>query len=841
MVPVEDEVLGGADPGLPERRVHRIKRRRRLQWLLVPVGLIGVALIAVAVMAFCIKLDYEKRAAAFDLSKVREMESASVILDRHEKVLGSVYIQNRLTVPLSDMPVSMIEAVVAAEDARFFQHRGIDVVRILGAALRNYRAQRIRQGGSTITQQLARNTYGLVERSYDRKMIEIFLAAHIERHFTKNEIMELYLNRIYFGGGFYGVEAAARGYFGKTAKRLSVSECAMLAGLIKSPNRLSPWTDRQASVRERDRVLDRMLELNRIDKKTHDQAIAEELAVKSRTVFQAGTESYALDYIRQLVIEQVGLENATSEGYKVYTTIDGELQRVAEDGLKKQLAKVEHTASYTHQTGEQYAEILRRYAAEQKAAGEGNGDEAAAPPIPKYLQGAVFALDNADGGIVVLVGGRDFRQSQFNRAVQAARPAGTGFLPIVYAAAFSNGIFPGRLFDDSAIDNRQVMIGGTTGILGEWGPERIDNRYEGAMPAHFALVKSKNAASVRVGMAVGFDSLQDLARRAGIKANLRRFPATYLGSSEVTLQDMTLAYSTFPNLGWRPSEPYIIRRIEARDGTILSRHQPNRVQVMDEAIAYQVHTCLADVLEWGTGDRSHSQYGLKRFPAGGKTGTAYDFTDVWFLGYSSALTCGVWVGFDLPRSIYRGAFSNEIALPIWVDVMNASTQSHPPREIRQPVGLRKVEVDLASGLLASDKSSERYQDPLTGRWMQRRNTYFELATEQQMPKEYYDGRATTGAKLAGAPLAPGEWPRAAVAVDLSSIPAIEMKEPAVVGEDPYGAVAGATATREAVEAVAEVGQAVKEVRRAAPVRPFDDPREQSAKPKIQPLPPMVFR
>ena len=266
-------------------------------------------------------------------------------------------------------------------------------------------------------------------------------------------------------------------------------------------------------------------------------------------------------------------------------------------------------------------------------------------PLPEYLQGSVVVLDNATGGILALAGGRDFSHSAYDRALSARRPAGSAFKPLVYAAAFEKGFSPGTMLEDAVIDNRQVMIGGVTGILGEWGPERVDNKYEGAISARTALVMSKNAATVRLGMKTGINPVMALAKQAGIESPLRPFPATYLGSSDVTLMEMTLANTIFPNGGWRPGKAFLIQKIEEKAGKVIFQAAPTKVKVVKATTAYEVHSCLSEVLERGTADTVFTDLGVKKLPLGGKTGTAYNFTDAWFLGYSSAVTCGVWAGF----------------------------------------------------------------------------------------------------------------------------------------------------------------------------------------------------
>src|SRR6266849_3353948 len=390
----------------------------------IPVGIVAALAVALGVYISILVADLETQARSFDLNKLEQMESASVILDRKGKIFGQIYVENRETVAYDQLPHDLINAVVAVEDAKFYQHHGYDLLGIVRAALKNLTAGHVRQGASTITQQLARNSFSLKEKTFRRKLLEIFLAKRIEESFGKQKIMELYLNRIYFGGGFYGAEAAARGYFGKPGREMSLAECATLAGLIKSPNRLSPWSDRAASRDARNYALDRMRDLDFIDNSKYAAAQAQELVVGNRQNAQG--QNYAVDYIRQQVINAVGWDRAMNEGFRIHTTIDGELQKVAEESLRKNLDKAEQHPGYDHQTHAEYAVSFRE--------AKSNGT-AAAQPAPEYLQGAVIGLDNETGGILVLVGGRDFEHNQYNRALQAKRPAGTAMLPFVYATA----------------------------------------------------------------------------------------------------------------------------------------------------------------------------------------------------------------------------------------------------------------------------------------------------------------------------------------------------------------------------------------------------------------------
>jgi len=485
--------------------------------------------------------EFEAKAAVYDLSKIPKMESASVILDRSGQQIGKIFIQNRLPIPYDQIPKEMVNAIVAEEDNRFFEHHGVDYLGVLRAAISNYRQGRTKQGASTVTQQLARNSFDLHEKSYRRKILEMFLARRIEDNLPKEKIMELYLNRVYFGSGFYGVESAARGYFGKPAKELTVGECAMLAGLLKNPNHYSPWNRPAEAKKVRDFVLTRMREMHLISRNEYEKAIALNLVVRKRT--NPNRTSYAIDLVRQQAIAALGYDRAMNEGVKIETTFDARMQQAAEHAVRSRLEAVEQQTGYDHQTFAQYRQANQKL---EEAAQRG---EPVTMPAPGYLQGAVLAVDNATGGILAMAGGRDFLHSEYNRAVQGRRPPGTLFTPLVAAAAYAGGMFPGDPVDDACIDNHFVMIGGDNGILGEWGVERADNDYEGPMPSSEAVSRGKNAAVVRLGFKTGLDAVGKLVSAAGIRSPLRDVANAYLGSSEMTLDEMTLAYTTFPGGG----------------------------------------------------------------------------------------------------------------------------------------------------------------------------------------------------------------------------------------------------------------------------------------------------
>ncbi|MET0253092.1 MAG: transglycosylase domain-containing protein, partial [Terrimicrobiaceae bacterium] len=429
-------------------------------WFYLPVGLVALAVaLAWAGWAY-FSVQYERRAAEFDLKQLERMEAASIIYDRDGKELGKIFIQNRNPVSLDKISPLMVNAVVAAEDNKFFEHHGVDYAGVVRAAITNYRRGRISQGASTVTQQLARNSFELRERTYKRKLVEMFLALRIERNFPKAKIMELYLNRVYFGSGFYGVEAAARGFFGRSAKDLNSGQCAMLAGLLRSPQLLSPWNNKEGATLARNFVLKRMKEQGLISGAEYKEQIELPLYVMKRT--NPFKVSYAIDYIRQQAVAALGYRRAMNGGFRIYTTLDSKLQRVAEQSVRETLAKVETRPDYQHVTFEAYRKFVQPIEEEII-----RGNMLIKMPEPKYLQGAVMALENSTGGVLAMVGGRDFKHSEYNRATMARRPAGTAFTPFVFAAAYEKGIFPGEIVEDACLDNRFVMVGGDSGILGE--------------------------------------------------------------------------------------------------------------------------------------------------------------------------------------------------------------------------------------------------------------------------------------------------------------------------------------------------------------------------------------
>ncbi|HEX5175610.1 MAG TPA: PBP1A family penicillin-binding protein, partial [Chthoniobacteraceae bacterium] len=609
----------------------------------------------------------------FDLHALAVVPQRSAVYDTNGERYSYLHGENRLVVPLSRVSPRFIAALLAREDARFREHHGVDVKGIVRAAWTNFRRGGVRQGASTLTQQLARGAFGLSGRSVHRKALEAMLARRIEDNFTKDQILALYVNRIYFGAGFYGIETAARGYFSKHASELTLGESALLAGLIRSPNKFSPIRNLAAAIAERDDVLDRMVELGLISsaESAAARACPPLLAQDPSLRFE---DDYVMDAVRREVEKLLPAEQIELGGLRIFTTIDPQLQDAAQRAADRQLRTIEARKDYPHPRRSEFAES----AANETEMGT------------NYLQAAVVAVDNRTGAIRAIVGGRDYRESKYSRAILARRQIGSTFKPFVYGTAFQRGLLPGTLIDDS-----KLQAGEFTNIANTWSPANSDGEYSGLQPAAWGLLKSRNTMSVRVGEFAGLSSVRNVAAALGIGDSMPAFPVAFLGAFETTLRDLTAAYTIFPNLGVkRPT--YLVARIEAPDGRVIYTAPQKDRQILSQEAAWMVSWILQNVMKTGTAAKAES-LGWRK-PAGGKTGTTNDFYDAWFVGYTSSLTCGVWVGMDEPQTIMEKAYGSALALPIWVDFMNqASNNLYPAQPLQPPVPLYSVRLCSASG------------------------------------------------------------------------------------------------------------------------------------------------
>jgi penicillin-binding protein 1A len=621
-------------------------------------------------------LFYGTWAQTFDMKNVGEMPERSTVYDADGKIYSRLAGANRLKISLSEVSPQFVAALLAREDTRFYEHKGIDWRGVLRALVRDVFSMSAREGASSLTMQLARNSLPLGGRTFSRKLLEAMVALRIEREFTKQQILELYINRIYFGAGCYGVETASQAYFGKDASKLNLSEAALLAGLIRSPNRFSPLRNPEGATIQRDAVLDRMVELKKITLAQAEQAKKTKVVTHPKRMPQI-QENYAMDAVQRALSLILTQDQMDDGGLSIYTTLDPSVQNAAQDALETQLSKIERQSNFRHPTKTEY-----------KPPENGEGDAA----MP-YLEGAVVVIDNASGGIRALVGGRDYAQSKFNRALTPAnRQVGSAFKPFVYAVAFSHGLLPGAAISDGPIQPGEIDG------AGNWSPANSDGTFGGTMPCSYGLVHSRNTMSVRVGQFAGLDAVQKVANDLGIAQKIPHGPASYIGSFETNLKDLTSAYTVFPNAGVR-RQAYIIERIDDQQHKPIYLAAHITSQAIDPGAAWMTSEVMEDVLTKGTAASARS-LGFK-LPAAGKTGTTNDYKDAWFVGYTTTLTCGVWVGFDQPTTIVAHGYGAALALPVWTQVVNKASRHYPAEPLQPKVPIQRATVCSISNQLAT--------------------------------------------------------------------------------------------------------------------------------------------
>ncbi len=657
------------------RKKNRPAPKRRSVWRRLFVFFLVLFVLGAA--AVCVT--YGMWASTFDMAVVKEMPSRSTVYDMNGEVYSRFAGENRIVVPLAKVSPNFKEALLAREDSRFYQHRGVDPAGILRAVFRNVFSGSA-QGASTITQQLARNSYpdrisGQTKNAH-RKLLEAFVALRIEQHYTKDEILENYVNRIYFGaGGIFGVESASLTYFGKHAADLDLAESALLAGIIRGPGFYSPFDHLDRAIAARNAVLDRMVKLRQITERDAGEAKRSEMALRHKRP-PAPEQNYAMAAVQSEVGALLTEEQRMDGGLKIYTTIDPALQKAAEAAVDAELRKVEAKPGYSHPKRAQFTERSR--------------DEEGGTP---YLQGAVVVIENRTGALRAIVGGRDYAESNFNRAVKAKRQAGSTFKPFVYAAAYRRGILPGMLVDDGRIVPGEIRGGGN------WSPANSDGTFKGPLPAEEGLIQSRNTMSVRIGNMAGMDEVAQTAAAAGL-SGMTGQPSSFIGAFDTSLAQLTTAYTVFPNEGLR-RQSYVIERIDDASGDVLYRAAHIQATGLDPAVSWLITSELGKVMERGTAASSRSLGWSK--PSAGKTGTTNDFKDAWFVGFTTSLTCGVWVGLDRPEPIAPHGYGAALALPIWVDVMNAaSPRRYPSTAFRPPSPLERVNVCAVSNKLATD-------------------------------------------------------------------------------------------------------------------------------------------
>jgi penicillin-binding protein 1A len=550
--------------------------------------------------------------------------------------------EQRRDVPLNEIPPHLRHAFVAVEDHRFYQHLGVDPIALGRAVFRNLRSDSV-QGGSTLTQQLARTLFLSNQKTYGRKIREAMLALIIDAELSKDQVLELYLNRIYLSAGVYGVETMSRMLFAKPAKSVSLAEAALIAGLARAPSALSPWSNLAGAVDRSHVVLTRMRQEGFITEEQERAARRAKITVRPYPGATDPRGGYAKEHLRQQFRDHFGGDHPPD--WEVRTTFVPELQEAAERAV---------------------ADGLRRL-----------GDT--------QLQAALVAIDPETGDILAMVGGRDFRDSQFNRATRSRRQPGSAFKPFLYAAALENGYSP------------VSVLGGLATIAPqgpeEWAPRNASGTTVDALTIRAALIESNNRAATSLQQRMGSRPVLRLAADVGMR-DLPDVPSLSLGSGVVTPLDLTAAFSAFPNGGYAVRPRSIVKVVNA-DGATAVQNEISRERVISEQSAFQMVSMLAAVIERGTASAARNWV---RFPVAGKTGTTNEFKDAWFVGFSSAVVVGVWVGFDQPRTISRDGYGSRYALPIWADFMRRASRRRPPQEFEPAAGLREEQLCSVSYL-----------------------------------------------------------------------------------------------------------------------------------------------
>ncbi len=712
----------------------------------------------------------------------------TVYSDDNRKI-AEFFKERRIVVPLDKMPKMLTDAFVAAEDARFYKHEGIDFFSVLRAFIKNIEAGTIIQGGSTITQQVAKSFFLSPEKSYARKIREAFLAYRIDRAFSKEEILFLYLNQIYLGHGAYGVGAAAGNYFEKSVLELNLAECSLLAGLPQAPSRYSPFIHPKQARQRQIYVLNRMIAEGYISNLQATEALNIKLDIKKRRNWYIEEVPYYTELVRQYVEEKYGKEVLYREGLKIYTAVNIEMQKAGRtsvnDGLREldkrqgyrgpvKHLKPEEIETFSQQIeknlervplepGKLLQGVVVGVSAEESRATVRIGNELghleladmkwARKPDPEIAyfrvtvrnvshvlkvgdvitvrvkekqeeaefwglaleqtpaaQSALLCIETETGYVKAMTGGRDFRTSQFNRAIQSRRQPGSAFKPVIYAAALDKGYTPATVIIDSALVFEDTERDFT------WKPKNYGKKFHGPTLFRTALAHSRNVVTVKILKDIGIDYVINYARALGIESELSRNLSISLGSSGVSLLELLRAYSVFANQGYR-IKPCFVTKIFDRDGNVLEENFPESEKVISKATAYIVTNLLQGVVKHGTGWRAKA---LGR-PVAGKTGTTNNLYDAWFVGYTPRYVTGVWVGFDEERSLGVGETGSRAACPIWLSFMKAILKDKPVRVFQVPDGVVFAKIDAETGLLAIPESKK---------------TIFESFKEGTVPTEY---------------------------------------------------------------------------------------------------------
>ena len=640
-------------------------RRRLLTATVVLMALIVWAAGAVALRAAWLATSALARATS--LAEIGTHPQSTIVFDRHGRPAFTFFVEQRVDVPLDRISPHMIDALLSVEDRRFYSHHGLDARRIVKAAWRNWSRGRITEGGSTLTQQLARFEQLTPARTFSRKLQEMTIAVRLEERYSKQEILTAYLNAVYFGDGYHGVEAASRGYFGKAAAELEPHEAALLAAIVRSPSGYSPSLAPERAMARRNLVLRLMRDTGRLSEPEYRASMDRPLrAAGSQAALAAATSAcgrYYQEEVRRQLVSRFGGQQVLKGGLRVYTGYDPDMQCAAEKAIESRIAQI---------------------AKGRKAA--------------RDLEGSLVALEPSSGEVRALVGGRDFGTTSFIRATQARRQPGSAFKPIIYAAALERGMAPAsvlhHLDEPIMTDNGPWLPGG--------------EHEEAEYTLRTALKISSNRAAAQLLQQVGYSQATYYAQRLGIESQLPPVASLALGTGGVTLLELTSAYGVFANQGFHVGA-HLVTRVEDANGRAIWNDVPSRHQAVTSATAYLMTSMLADVVNSGTATSARAA-GFK-LPAAGKTGTTDDYTDAWFVGYTPHLVTGVWFGLDKPAPIMNRGFAAVVAVPAWAEFMKQATAGDKADWFTPPADVQKVTVCRLTGQLATDACRHGWTGP----------------------------------------------------------------------------------------------------------------------------------
>ncbi len=597
-----------------------------------------------------------------DLPQIRSLETyrpsaVTRIYSSDNILLAELFAEKRDPVPVEDIPAFLKEALVATEDRSFYNHIGIDLKGIMRAIIKDIMAGEFVEGASTITQQLTKTLFLTPRKTLIRKIKEVLLALQLERRYTKNEILELYLNQIYFGSGAYGVESAARIFFGKSVKELNLAESALVAGMPKAPSRYSPLINQELAIKRRNIVLKQMLQTGIINKNAYQNAIKEALhpaAPNAKSV----KAPYFIEYIKKFLEKNLGSSILYKGGLRITTTLAYNLQQNAEHAVAQGLSALE-------------GRMIK------------NGIKEPAP------QAALIALDVRTGGILAMVGGRNFYQSRFNRATAAKRQPGSAFKPVIYTLAIERGFSQNSMILDAPVSFK--------GAGRDWEPENFSKDYKGEITLRKALALSKNIPAVRLMEKLGPSSVVQFAHSLSIASYMPADLSLALGTSETTLLDLTSVYAVFPNQG-KMIKAYGVIEVSDSRGRIIMKAKPKKHAAISRAGAAIMTDMLKAVVTEGTGKKAKK---LSR-PVGGKTGTTDNYKDALFIGFSPTVAAGVWVGLDRMVTLGKGETGARAALPIWIDFMKKTLEESPAHYFDMPDDVIRLDMDTVTGDIKSE-------------------------------------------------------------------------------------------------------------------------------------------